>query len=258
MIPKTIHYCWFGGNPKPKSVIKCIESWRKKCPGYEIIEWNESNYDVTRNRYMKEAYHEKKWAFVSDYARFDIVYRHGGVYLDTDVELIRTLDPLLDCNAYFGFQFDQTINPGLGFGSEPENKLLKSLLEKYNSISFYNADRSLNLTPITDLLAPVFEDYGFELNNRFQNIRGIIVYPTEYFDPMDHWTGFIIKSRRTVSIHHYHASWYPDYKKKQRKIMRRNGRLFFIKTIPNRLLRKLLGERRYESLKRTLKKTENN
>ena len=258
MIPKTIHYCWFGGNPKPKSVIKCIKSWKKKCPGYEIIEWNESNYNVTQNRYMKEAYDEKKWAFVSDYARLDIIYRHGGVYLDTDVELIKPLDPFLDCIAFFGFQFDNTINLGLGFGTEPENKLIKSLLEIYNSISFYNADRSLNLMPITDLLAPVFQNYGFELNNCLQNIKGIIVYPTDYFDPVDHSTGFIFKSKKNVSIHHYNASWYPEYKKIQRRIMRRNGRIFYIRTIPNRLLMKLMGKRRYENLKQIIKYRKNN
>jgi len=256
MIPKTIHYCWFGGKPKPKSVIKCIKSWRKKCPDYEIVEWNESNYDVTQNRYMKEAYDEKKWAFVSDYSRLDIIYRYGGVYLDTDVELVRTLDPFLDSRAYFAFQFNQIVAPGLGFGAEQGNELIKILMEQYESISFYHEDSSLNLTPMPEFLSPVFSNYGFKLNGDYQNIGGIIVYPREYFDPLDYSTGFIFKTKKTVSIHHYFASWYSEDNSEERRIMRRNGRIFFVRTIPNRLLLNLLGDKRYEKLKCILKRTD--
>ena len=104
MIPKKIHYCWVGGNSKPPLVKKCIQSWKKYCPDYEIIEWNESNYDISKNIYMKQAYEAKKWAFVTDYMRLDIIYEHGGIYLDTDVELIKNIDDLLSNEAFAGIE----------------------------------------------------------------------------------------------------------------------------------------------------------
>ena len=254
MIPKTIHYCWFGGNPKPKSVIRCIKSWRKKCPGYEIIEWNESNYDVTQTRYMKEAYDEKKWGFVPDCARLDIIFRYGGIYLDTDVELIRTLDPFLNCRSFCSFQFDNLIALGLGFGAEPGNELVKKLLDFYHSHSFYNEDGSVNLTPSPEINAQVFLDYGFELNGNYQDVGGNIIYPREYFDPKDFRSGFIRKTKKTVSIHHYDASWFDEWKQKEKLAKWRRHRISYIKKTPNRLLMKLLGNTRYEDLKRIIKK----
>ena len=120
MIPKKIHYCWIGGNPLPELAIKCIESWKKYCPDYEIIEWNEKNYDFRKNQFMREAYDEKKWGFVPDYARLDIIYEHGGIYLDTDVEIIKPLDSLLKEQGFAGMEQPGIVALGLGFGAEPK------------------------------------------------------------------------------------------------------------------------------------------
>ena len=138
MIPKIIHYCWFGGESLPESAIKCINSWKKFCPDYEIIRWDESNYDVTKNVYMKEAYEAKKWGFVPDYARLDIVYNYGGIYMDTDVELLKPLDDLLGCNAYMGVEKPGIVALGLGFGAEKGNSVIGDLLEEYNDKRFIN------------------------------------------------------------------------------------------------------------------------
>lgn len=124
-IPKVIHYVWFGKNPKTKSIKKCIASWRKYCPDYRIIEWNETNYNIRKNRYMYEAYKAKKWAFASDYARYDIIYQFGGIYLDTDVELVASMDPLLHNKMFMCFLEDKRLNSGLGFGSIPHNPIIK-------------------------------------------------------------------------------------------------------------------------------------
>mgnify|MGYP001780597132 FL=1 len=122
MIPKKIHYCWFGRGIKPELARKCIQSWEKYCPDYEIIEWNEDNFDINQYPYLRWCYENRKWAFLSDFARLLVVYQNGGIYFDTDVELIRTPDELLMCNAFYGFENDENIATGLGFGAEPQNK----------------------------------------------------------------------------------------------------------------------------------------
>lgn len=124
MIPKKIHYCWFGRNPLPELAVRCIESWKKYCPDYEIIEWNEDNYDINKISYVKEAYQARKWAFVTDYVRLDVVNQYGGIYLDTDVELLKSLDPLLKYKSFFGMEEGKFIATGLGFGAEKGTKIL--------------------------------------------------------------------------------------------------------------------------------------
>ena len=131
MIPKTIHYCWFGGNPKPEIIEKCIASWKRYCPDWEIVEWNESNYDVSAHPYTKEAYEAKKWAFVSDVARLEVVNREGGIYMDTDVELLANLDFTADCDAFYAFETNLHINSGQGFGAQAGHPSLKAMLEYY-------------------------------------------------------------------------------------------------------------------------------
>ena len=130
MIPKIIHYCWFGRNPKPELAVKCIKSWKKRCPDYEIIEWNEDNFDISScPLYVRQAYEAKKWAFVSDYVRLKVVYDEGGVYLDTDVELKKGLDALLAYDAYFGFEDGTHVNTGLGFGAVKGAPILKEMMQ---------------------------------------------------------------------------------------------------------------------------------
>ena len=161
MIPKKIHYCWFGRNPLPESAKKCIASWRKFLPDYEIIEWNEDNFDVNSIPYTAQAYSVGKYAFVSDYARFKILYEHGGLYFDTDVEVIRPMDDIIDAGPFMGFEIDAAdpsvgVNPGLGLGALPRMDFFKTILSKYGSFSFLKSDGSFNETTIvaytTDLL----------------------------------------------------------------------------------------------------------
>lgn len=212
MIPKIIHYCWFGGNPLPKSALKCIASWRKYFPGWEIKEWNESNYDVNIIPYTKQACDAKKYAFVSDYARFWILYNFGGVYFDTDVEVIRPFDEILGRGAFMGREAGAPgfgVNPGLGLGMEAGNEILKEILAAYADRSFLNPDGSLNTKTIVAYTTETLLGHGLTSNNdTVENVDGIWIYPTEYFCPMDHTRGKILcVTDRTVSIHHYDSSW---------------------------------------------------
>lgn len=197
MIPKVINYCWFGGNPKPELIEKCIASWRKNCPDYEIIEWNESNYDVNKNTYMKEAYAAKKWAFVSDVARLDIIYNNGGVYLDTDVELFDTLDEWLKYDALFVFETGRYIATGLGFAAQKKNIALKYMLNCYYDLHFIVNGKinECNCPTInTDGLCNYSSD--FIRNGSTQLIDGIkIISTTDY---------------NKIAKHHYSATWVDD------------------------------------------------
>lgn len=238
MIPKKIHYCWFGGNPIPEKDKKCIESWRKYCPDYEIIEWNESNYDVNKNKYMSQAYEAKKWGFVPDYARLDIIYNEGGIYLDTDVEIIKPLDELLFDKGFAGFEGIEFISLGLGFGAEKGNPIIKKLLESYDDLLFINENGMLNLTPSPTYSTEAMKKTGFMLNGIKQTIDGFTVYPKEYFCPRDYYTGKLSKTQNTYTIHWYNASWKTPHQKRMMKLrhiigVKNYNRLVYIK---NRLL----------------------
>lgn len=206
-MPKKIHYCWFGKNPLPKSVLKCIESWKRCCPDYEIIQWNETNFDVNAIRYTKEAYAKKQWAFVSDYARVKVIYENGGIYLDTDVELIKSLDSLLEYEGFMGFQNSSTVATGLGFGAVAGHPVICSLLDDYLEIPFLKEDGTMDLTPCPDRNTKCLERLGVRTDGTRQEIQGIQIFPAEYFSPMDWRTGKIRKTANTYSIHHYQASW---------------------------------------------------
>lgn len=209
MIPKIIHYCWIGGTPLPEIAKKCIESWKKCCPDYEIREWNESNYDFTQNVYMKEAYEVKKWGFVSDYARLDIIYRYGGFYLDTDVELLKSLDPFCTEKFYMGCEAREAVNSGLGFGAERGTPLLKEMMDSiYGDRHFICNDGSLDVTPSPRLNTSFLREKGLRLDGDIEKLDcGITIYPAEYFAPKDFKTGQVVLTDKTYSIHHYDASW---------------------------------------------------
>lgn len=226
MIPKKIHYCWFGGNELPPLAIKCIQSWRKYCPDYEIIEWNEHNFDVDSCDYVKEAYAAKKWAFVSDYARFYILYHEGGVYFDTDVELIRPLDRLLREGPFMGFENVHKVNPGLGLAACKGNAIYGEVLEFYRNAHFLQEDGMLNLTTIVDYTTDILIKHGLKEGTEPQKINDIIIYPKEYFNPMDMDSGKIQTTSNTVSIHHYAASWVDDYSKFRGKVYQRITSIF--------------------------------
>ncbi len=248
MIPKKIHYCWFGRGKKTKLARKCIESWKKYCPDYEIVEWNEDNFDVNINAYVKEAYQAKKYAFVSDYARFYILYHEGGVYFDTDVELIKPIDEIVAKGAFMGCETDGCnslqeiyepnkfgeVNPGLGIAAAPGLgiaaapglRLYEEILEYYNGIHFLMPDGSLNQKTVVAYTTEVLLANGLKDTNEIQQVGGVWIYPKEYFCPMDNSTGKLVITEKTVSIHWYSKSWVGTKQKIISKIARPFHRIF--------------------------------
>ena len=181
-IPKVIHYCWFGGNPLSEKVKKCIGSWKRNCPDYEIILWDESNYDIHKNEYIEEAYQAKKWAFVSDYVRLDVVYRYGGVYLDTDVELVKGLDCLLHEKVFFAIEKNNCqIATGLGFGAEKGNTTVKELMEIYDTLSFVKEDGSYNLVACPKYTTDYFVKKGYVVKDDTQRIGESLILASDFF-----------------------------------------------------------------------------
>ena len=219
-IPKIIHYCWFGGNEMPAKNCEWIKSWKKYCPDYQIIEWNESNYDITKNKYMYEAYKNKKWGFVSDYARMDLVYEYGGIYLDTDVEIIKNLDDLLYQPAFAGIESTKLINLGLGFGAQKNNPIIKLLREDYEDKSFIKEDGKLDLTPIPKVQKKLFNSFGYINNGEYQVLSDITIYPEKVLSGKCNWTGRVLPIDKTYAIHHYDGSWV-DENIKMEDIMRK-------------------------------------
>ena len=222
MIPKKIHYCWFGRGDKPKLAKKCIDSWRKFCPDYEIVEWNEDNFDVNMNAYTKMCYEQKKYAFLTDYTRLVVVNGYGGIYFDTDVELVRPIDDLLMHKAFFGYETNEYFNTGEGFGSEAGTEVLKMLLEEYKPI--LSGTEGTVGCPILNTYA--LKKYGFNNDGMYQEINGVAVYPAEYFNPYDDPTGILRKTDKTYSIHWYGKSWLDKKKVIRSKIMKPVHRIF--------------------------------
>ena len=219
-IPKVIHYCWFGKNELPPLAKKCIKSWQKKCPDYEIICWNEDNFDLQQNRYMREAYEAGKWAFVSDFVRLKVIYDHGGIYLDTDVELLKPLDSLLEGSGFMGFDEKGIVATGLGFGAEKGNKIIEEFLNDYNDISFVQPDGSFDLTPCPDRNTATLRRLGMDTGICDQTFMGMRFLPREYLCPMDYYTGKKTVTKNTYSIHHYCATWTSDVTKRTTRIKR--------------------------------------
>jgi hypothetical protein len=217
-IPKIIHYCWFGGQEIPEKNRRWMESWKRFCPDYEIVEWNESNYDVTQNEYMYEAYRTKKWGFVPDYARLDIICKYGGIYLDTDVELVANLDDLLYQHAFAGFERSSGmyVNLGLGFGAERDSEIMKYLLKDYTDRHFIKKDGSLDQTASPVIQTERLVKKGLRLNGEYQILQNqLTIYPEKMFSPKSIRTRIIETSDYTKSIHYYDASWVDDLEHKQ-------------------------------------------
>lgn len=209
-IPKIIHYCWFGGKPLPDLAKKCIDSWRKFCPDYEIKEWNEQNYDVRKIPYTTQSYDAKKYAFVSDYARLDIIYEHGGIYLDIDVELIKPLDNLLNLIGFIGFEEGKNCNTGAGFGAVPKLPIIKEFLDYYNKLNFVLDNGKFDTTTCTMHQTNLLLKKGLLQNNSMQELEGLTIFPDEYFCPKDLHTGELHKTKNTYSIHHFGGFWAED------------------------------------------------
>ena len=250
-IPKKIQYCWFGRNPLPKSALKCIQSWKKYFPDYEIIQWNEDNYDVNKIQYIKQAYQSKKYAFVSDYARFDILYHQGGIYFDTDVEVIKPFNDILKNGAFMGCEIDgadftnvETVDvtsdldveanksvqimvaPGLGIATAPGLSIYREILDFYATQRFWNADGSINQETVGVKTTKVLCGYGLQDNKGIQKVGGITIYPKEYFNPMNNNTGVIDITENTHSIHWYSMSWISPGLRIKSRITRVFHRLF--------------------------------
>lgn len=207
MIPKKIHYCWVGEKPLSELAKKCIASWKKYCPDYEIIEWNETNYDFQKNEYMREAYKNKVWGFVPDYARLDIIYEHGGIYLDTDVEIIKSFDEILECSGFAGMEKVGQVNLGQGFGAEAHNEMIKKMRDMYEEMIFVN-DKDYLATHASPVFQTKFlKERGMKDVIEIQQVDDFFIYPMEYFCPKDIDTGVETITKNTFSVHHFDGSW---------------------------------------------------
>ena len=253
-IPKIIHYCWFGGKPKPELAEKCIQSWKKFCPDFEILEWNETNFDIsTAPNYVKQAYEARRWAFVTDYVRLKALTELGGVYMDTDVEVIRPLDPYLKHKAFAGFENETSIQTGL-LACEKDFPLFRSFMEYYDTAQFIREDGSADTTTNVQILSEICKKHGFVPNGRFQQVEGLAIYPKDIFCPVEYDTMKLKKTRRTVTIHWFSGSWHTEEEleiMRQEKLQQRRERASNIRyAIGN----KLFGEKGYEKLKGLLKR----
>ena len=232
MIPKIIHYCWFGGNPLPVSVQRCIASWKRFLPDYEIREWNENNFDVNMIPYTSEAYKAKKYAFVSDYARYWILYQYGGLYFDTDVEIIKNMDDTIAKGAFMGCENEAKaggmpneigVNPGLGLGADSGLSLYREIIEIYNNLHFIRPDGTLNYETIVSITTRHLCKKGLLNTNKVQLVSGVWIYPKEYFCPKDYRTLEMQITSNTCSIHHFNDSWHSKYEKIERRFWKLLG-----------------------------------
>ncbi len=219
-IPKVIHYCWFGKGKLPGLAKKCIESWEKYCPDYKIKCWNEENFDINENRYAKEAYEAEKWAFVSDYVRLKVLYEEGGIYLDTDVELLKSLTELIKDGGYMGFDENGVVSTGLGFACEKGNLLVGELLKDYDDIPFDLGDGKYDITPCPYRNSETLKKLGMDLDNHSQTFMKIKFLPREYLCPIDYISGKKKITKNTYSIHHYSASWTSKTSKRTKLLKR--------------------------------------
>lgn len=244
MIPKIIHYCWFGGNAMPEDVVKCIDSWKKFAPDFELKLWDESNYDLDKYDYVKEAFEANKWAFVTDVVRLDVVHQFGGIYLDTDVELIKPIDHLLELKAFMAFEQPGRVNTGLGFGAEAGNSVIKANLLAYTNRHFIVNGKMDTTTCVTTTVNVLNALTGSTVtlegisNTLYLSDYEFTILAQHIMCPYDLETGKTTLLEDTISIHHYDATWksHKDY-------------LLRVKM----KLRRLMGSERYERLKALIK-----
>lgn len=250
MIPKIIHYCWFGGNPLPELAIKCIESWKKYCPDYEIKEWNESNFDLNMFPYAKEAYENRKFAFVTDVVRLYALYTEGGIYMDTDVEVLKPLDEYLKHNAFSGFEDEKLVPTGI-MASEKGGIWAKENLEYYNDRHFVKEDGSFDMTTNINTITNYMLSKGLVQNNTYQDFPNLItMYPKDYFCPKSYKDGKIYLTSNTTTIHHFAGSWLTDKIKLFHELRRKYSFL------PNKLAEYyalFISEKRYNGFSKALR-----
>lgn len=205
-IPKRIHYCWFGGGRIPERYCRNLETWERYCSDYEIVRWDESNYDISKSLYMKQAYEAGKWGFVSDYARIDVVNRYGGIYLDTDVEILRSLDGLLQYNLFCGFESSGYVNFGLGFGATKNSRILRDILAEYEGAEFKQGGGERKPVTCPVYQTKVLERYGLVRNGRTQIKEYFTALSPEYLSPLNQY-GIGRVTLRSFAIHQYAATW---------------------------------------------------
>lgn len=223
MIPKIIHYCWFGENQLSDKDKECISSWKKYLPDYEIIEWNESNFNVNCNNYVREAYNSKKWAYVSDYARFKILYEYGGIYLDTDVELINSIQDIVDKGNFLACESDnpKLVATGLGFGFEKGNLFLKEILNDYEEDHFLSQQTTNSYTTVVERITKILKNKGLKDTSEIICLDNIYIYPKEFFCPLNYTTQQMNITQNTRSIHWYSGSWIPrNYMNRNKKAIK--------------------------------------
>lgn len=253
-IPKIIHYCWFGGKPKPPLAVKCIESWKKYCPEYEIREWNEDNFDLsTAPQYVHQAYEAGRWAFVTDYVRLVALVKMGGVYMDTDVEVVKPLDPYLQHEAFAGFESEKGVQTGL-LACVPGFALFMDFLHHYDTAQFLLSDGTQDTTTNVEVLTRLCKARGLQMNDRYQVVDGLAVYPREYFCPVDYETEKLKRTRKTVTIHWFSGSWHTE---EELEFLRQEKERLAYERRSNLRVRvgtMLLGEKGYEKLKALIKR----
>ena len=217
MIPKTIHYCWFGGNKLPPLAKKCIKSWKKYCKGYQIIRWDEINFDIlSAPLYVRQAYEAKKWAFVTDYVRLWAMTKYGGIYMDTDVEVVKPLDQFLKHHAFSGFEDEINIPTGI-MACEKNFELFQELLHFYDDAVFIKEDGSIDTTNNVEIITNMCLDKGLIRNNTFQEVEGFALYPNDFFCPKSYIDGIIRKTENTHAIHHFNSSWLSKDSQEEKK-----------------------------------------
>jgi len=236
-IPKIIHYCWFGGKEYPELVNKCIASWKKVLFDYQFIKWHEDNFDIRCNDFVKEAYEKKKYAFVSDYARLFALYNFGGIYLDTDVEVLKSFDIFLINSGFLGFESKDSVATAV-IGSVKNNNILKELLSFYDNKKFINLDGTLNTTTNVAIITRFFSLSGLVLNGKKQKIRNFTFYPQEIFCPNDLSVLFTKDPKNSYTIHHFDESWREKRKNKKFFIIR--FRHFFVGCLRNTIGTKII------------------
>mgnify|MGYP002515726071 CR=1 FL=1 len=231
MIPKKIHYCWFGRGKMPELAMKCIASWKKYLPEYEIKEWNEDNFDLDLYPYVREAYDNRKFAFVTDVVRLYALYHEGGIYMDTDVEVLKPLDSLLVYDAVSGFESPTQIPTGL-MACREGHPFFKELLDEYDGLHFKREDGSLDMTTNVTRITNACLKYGFIPNNKLQIVNGFVFLPKDYLCPINHDGHTLCLTENTLCIHHFAGSWvtgWPRIKMKISNIIGERATLAIIK-----------------------------
>lgn len=225
MIPKIIHYCWFGNKPMPDRECRCMESWTKFLPEFRIMRWDEESFDINSSKFVRQAYDMKKWAFVADYVRLWALKKYGGIYLDTDIEILRPFEDLLQYKAFGGFETDNVVQTGV-IGSEENGDFINIIFNYYLNAYFVNQDGSLNSKPNSAIFAEILQKRGIQtLNTRISN-EIIELFPSEYFCPIDQSTWEIRTTEKTYCIHYLSGSWLPYSDRLKRQIKKNIGDLF--------------------------------